>query len=54
MADFVDPASGNYRLVSTSSLRALPTGMAGADQDTIEQAMVRPALKPVTNVRVLP
>ena len=54
MADFVDPASGNYRLVATSSLRTLPTGMAGADQDTIEQALVRPALKPVTNVRVLP
>ena len=54
MADFVDPASGNYRLVSTSSLRAMPTGMAGANQDTIEQAMVRPALKPVTNVRMVP
>jgi len=50
----VDPASGNYRLVPTSSLRTLPTGMAGADQDAIEQAMVRSSPSAVTNVRIVP
>ena len=53
MADFVDPASGNYRLVPTSSLRTLPTGMPGADQDAIEQAMVRSSPSAVTNVRIV-
>ena len=54
MADFVDPAQGNYRLVPASSLRALPPGMAGADQDAIEQALASTAPRAVTNVRVLP
>ena len=54
MAEFVDAASGNYRLVPASPLRALPTGMAGADQDAIERAMARPALKQVTGVRIEP
>jgi hypothetical protein len=54
MADFVDPASGNYRLVPTSSLRALSTGRAGADQDAIEAALARPTVSVVTNVRIIP
>jgi hypothetical protein len=52
MADFVDPASGNYRLVATSPLRALA---AGIDPDALElePALVRPARAP-TGLRLVP
>ena len=53
MADFVDPAAGNYRLKPTSSLRALATGMPGVDQDAIEDAFGRPSVSQVTNVRIV-
>ena len=53
MADFLNPAAGNYRLVPTSALRTLATGLPGANQDAIEEALVRASLKAVTNLRIV-
>ena len=53
MADFVDPAAANYRLKPTSALRALPAGVPGADLDAIDDAVARPTVSRVTNVRIV-
>jgi hypothetical protein len=43
MAQFENPAAGDYRLISTSNLRSLVQGVTGVDFDEMERAMTGPA-----------
>jgi hypothetical protein len=46
MAQFENPAAGDYRLVRTSSLRSLVQGVTGVDFAEIDQAMAPPVPLP--------
>jgi hypothetical protein len=56
MAQFENPAADDYRLIATSSLRALPQGVPGADIDELQRAMAGQATGPPlapTGLRVI-
>ena len=42
MAQFENPAAGDYRLIGTSNLRSLVQGVTGVDFDEMERAMTGP------------
>lgn len=56
MAQFENPAAGDYRLIATSSLLALAQGVPGVDVDELQRAMAGPAGTPPaapTGLRVI-
>ncbi len=46
MAQFESPATGDYRLVSTSNLRSLVQGVTGVDHDEMQRALTAPVSGP--------
>jgi hypothetical protein len=46
MAQFENPATGDYRLVSSSNLRSLVQGVTGVDHDEMQRAMTAPMSGP--------
>jgi hypothetical protein len=46
MAQFENPATGDYRLVSSSNLRSLIQGVTGVDHDEMQRAMTAPMSGP--------
>ena len=56
MAQFENPAAGDYRLISGSNLRSLVQGVTGVDFDEMDRAMTGPSApgpRTPTGLRIL-